>query len=122
MKTPIVLKGYHWHWAQLLSMRGFIAAIGILMGLGRIFAYGLSASISFGISEMFGAFLLTGGLALLLTIPIRLTVLGRMAATYAVFCYALMGAGTFGNNASNLYLLCAVGCIIEALSRRGYDC
>jgi hypothetical protein len=111
-----------WHGRLLYSPRGVLAGVGILMGLGRLANYGSTAALIFGPSLLFGLALLTGGLALLLTLPIRLLVIGRSGASYAVFCFALMGAGAWGSTASILYLFCAALCIIEAITRRAYEC
>jgi hypothetical protein len=113
---------YVWRWSALYSPRGILAGIGLLLGLGRLTGYGLSASLSFGVSEVYAAALLLGGLALLLSLPGRLTIMGRACASFAAACFAFMTAGTWGNNASNLYLFCALLCVWEAITRRPYDC
>lgn len=113
---------YPLSWPALYSPRGIIAAVGIILGIGRLLSFGKTAEIIFGASLLFGLALLTGGIALLVTLPFRLRLAGRLAASYAVFCYALMGAGTWGSTVSLFYLFFAALCIIEAITRRAYEC
>jgi hypothetical protein len=101
--------------------RGAVAGIGILMGLARLAGYGTTASISFAISEIFGILLFLGGLALALTAKARLHLIGRIAASFAVFTFAFMSAGTWGNTAAILYGWCAALSFAEAISRRHDD-
>jgi hypothetical protein len=103
------------------EVRRFLAGIGILMGLGRLLDYGLSATVQFGASQWYGWALLTGGVALLATARHRLTTRGRLGAVLAVFCFSFRAVGTWGNNAANLYGWCALACFAEALSRRNDD-
>jgi hypothetical protein len=103
------------------SIRGFVGSIGILMGLGRLLEYGLSASVGFSTSRVFGVVLLLGGLLLVLTRTRRLQPIGRVAASIATACFVFMSVGTWGNNAANLYAFCALYCVIEAASRRVYE-
>lgn len=111
-----------WRWRLLYSPRGILAGLGIILGLGRLFGFGLTASLTFGPLLLFALALLTGGLALLVSLPFRLRIGGRFMAVYATFCFAFMAAGTWGNTASLLYIYCAALCIWEATTRRAYDC
>jgi hypothetical protein len=113
---------YHWHWSALYQPRGIFAGVGIVMGLGRLFGLGTGVVLLFGLSAIFGFALLLGGLALLVTLPIRLSIAGRIGASIAVFCYTFMGVGSWGTTASLLYLFFAILCIFEVISRRVYDC
>jgi len=119
---PTTRPRYIWRWHDLYSPRGIVAGIGIVLGLGRLFHFGLTASLGFATSDLFAAILISGGLALLLSLPVRLTIAGRVCASFGAACFTFMAVGTWGNTASLLYLYCAALCIWEAVTRRAYEC
>jgi len=104
------------------ELRAWLGWLGIGLGLLRIVDVGRSASLTFSVSEIFGVVLLLAGLALLLTVELRLTPLGRGAAVLASGCFAFVAAGVWGTTATYLYALCMVSCIAEAATRRDDDC
>ena len=117
-----LLSAYHWHWRDLYSPRGVLAGLGIALGLGRLFSVGTMPALVFGPALLFALALISAGLVLLVSLPIRLKILGRAGAAYAVFAFALLMAGTWGSAAATLYLYCVVLCVWEAITRRAYEC